>query len=289
MVGAEQASSSLVLNGSRVFAFTGRGGGSIALDAGGKGNISESHTVWKGNETTSFGSPVRHNSKLYIVTRGVLSVVDESTGKKINQARLQGVQQTEGRFGSLDYPSPVVVGDRLFSLNGGGQMFVFDLAGELEQVAVNRVTADKEMFGGTPAISDGKMVLRSAKHLYCVVDKGETVLPSETVVAKANDTPAAAPRGGGRPGGSGGRFDPMSIFSGLDANKDKKVTEEELAGNRMADRLKTLDKDGDKVISEQEFRTGFASLFSGGGNGGGYRGRGKDTRPDRPQRPELAE
>ncbi|MDG2130192.1 MAG: PQQ-like beta-propeller repeat protein [Fuerstiella sp.] len=285
--GAEQAYSSLVLNGNRVFAFTGRGGGSIAVDAGGKGNISENNIVWKGKETSSFGSPVGHNSKLYIVTRGILTVVDESTGQKINQARLQGVRQTGGRFGSLDYPSPVIVGDRLFSLNGSGQMFVFDL-GELTQLAVNRVTAEKEMFGGTPAISNGKMVLRSSKHLYCVMDKGEAVSPDQAVVANTDDTPAAAR--GGRPEGSGGRIDPMSIFNGLDANKDKRVTEEELTGNRMADRLKTLDKDRDSVISEQEFRTGISSLFSrGGGGGGGYRGRGKDTRPDRPQRPELAE
>ena len=58
----------------------------------------------------------------------------------------------------------------------------------------------------------------------------------------------------------------------------------------MADRLKTLDKDGDKVITQEEFTSGISTLFSrgGGGGGGGYQGQGKDTRPDRPPRPELA-
>ena len=61
----------------------------------------------------------------------------------------------------------------------------------------------------------------------------------------------------------------------------------------MADRLKTLDKDSDKAISAEEFRTGISGLFSrggggGGGGGGGYRGQGADTRPDRPQRPEMS-
>ncbi len=292
--GAEQAYSSVILDGKRVFAFTGRGGGSIAIDAGGRGNISKSNTVWTGNETASFASPVRHGSKLYLVSRGVVTEVDEKTGKKLNQVRLTGAMQTGGRFGSLDYPSPVVVGDRLFYLNGSGQMFVFDLSAGLKQVAVNRVTTDKEVFWGSPAVSDGRLILRSAKFLYCVTDKGESVKPDETLVATAEveDTPPGGEGGRGGTRGGGSRFDPMAMFTGMDTNKDGKVTEDELEGNRMADRLKTLDKDGDGAISQEEFRTGIASLFSGGrggGNGGGgYRGRGEDTRPDRPQRPKMA-
>ena len=296
--GAEQAYSSVILDGKRVFAFTGRGGGSIAIDAGGNGNISKSNTIWTGGETSSFASPVRHGSNLYLVSRGVVTVVDQKTGQKINQVRLSGAQQTGGRFGSLDYPSPVVVGDRLFYLNGSGQMFVFDLTGELKQVAVNQVTADKEIFWGSPAVSDGKMVIRSEKYLYCVTDKGETVDPDEVVVAKVEEPAPEAAQGGG-----GQRFDPMSIFSGLDKDKDDRITEAELEGNVMADRLKTLDKDSDKIISKDEFQNGIATLFSrggggggrsgggsgrsgGGGGGGGY-GQGDDTRPDRPQRPQM--
>ena len=73
-------------------------------------------------------------------------------------------------------------------------------------------------------------------------------------------------------------------WNGMDRNKDGKVTMDELEGNRMADRLKTLDKDGDKAISKTEFTSGISTLFSRSGGGGGYNR--KDTRPDRPQRPE---
>ncbi len=125
--GADQAYSSIVLDGKRIYAFTGRGGGSIALDAGGSGDISKSNTVWTGRESSSFASPVRYQSKLYLIKDGILTVVDAATGEKLEQLRLRGAQQTGGRFGSLDYPSPIVVGDRLFYLNGSGQMFVFAL------------------------------------------------------------------------------------------------------------------------------------------------------------------
>ncbi len=295
--GAQHAYASVILNGKRVLAFTGRGGGSIAIDAGGSGDVSETNTVWTGGETTSFASPVRHQSKVYVVSGGVVTVVDETTGEKVKQLRLSRALQTGGRFGSLDYASPVVVGDRMFYLNGSGQMFVFDLTGDLKQIAVNRVTAEAETFWGSPAVSDGQLVLRSSKHLYCVADKGETVNPDEIVVANGDEETPAAPQGGGGPGGGGpgggGRFDPMSIFAGLDADKDGKVSETELTGNRMADRLKTLDKDGDKMITQEEFSSGISALFSrgggggGAGGGGGYQGQGKDTRPERPQRPEL--
>lgn len=291
--GAQQAYASVILNGKRVLAFTGRGGGSIAIDAGGSGDVSATNTVWTGGETTSFATPVRHKSKVYVVSGGIVTVVDETTGEKLKQIRLAGAQQTGGRFGSLDYPSPVVVGDRMFYLNGSGQMFVFDLTDELKQIAVNRVTAEAETFWGSPAVSGGRMVLRSSNYLYCVTDKGQTVAPQDAFVSNVEeDTRSVPPREVG-PGGGGNRFDPISMFKGIDVNSDGKVTQEELKGNRMADRLKTLDKDGDQVISQEEFSSGISTLFSrgggSGGGGGGYPGQGKDTRPDRPQRPALAD
>lgn len=296
--GARQAYTSVVPEGNRVYAFTGRGGGSIAVDAGGSGNVSETNTVWTGRDTTSFASPVRFESKIYVMSRGVVTAVDTKTGERVQQVRLTGAQQTGGRFGSLDYPSPVVAGNRLYYMNGSGQMFVFQLGDEMEQIAVNRVTLDKEIFWGSPAISGGDMVIRSSKHLYCVTDKGDKVNPDDNVVEEAETPPAAGGgRGGQRGGGQrgGGQRDPMAMFNGLDTDSDGQITEAELEGNRLADRLKTLDKDDDKKISKEEFRTGIASLFRrGGGNaggGGGGRGNGyqrQDSRPDRPQRPKSA-
>lgn len=295
---AQQSYNSVVTEGKRIFAMTGRGGGSIAVDAGGSGDVSETNTVWEGRDTASFASPVAHGSKLYSIASGVLTVVDKKTGERVSQVRLRGAQQTGGRFGSLDYASPIVVGDRLFYLNGSGQMFVFDLDDDAKQIAVNQVTSEKETFWGTPAVSNGKMILRSSKYLYCITDKGETVDVDATLVAAAEPVEKPSGRGGvsggrpggGRPGGGGGAGggrpgggrDPMSMFNGMDANKDGKVTEKELEGNRMADRLKTLDKDGDKAISAEEFRTGISALFSRSGGR-----RGGDDRPDRPQRPEM--
>ena len=318
--GAQNAYSSIIQDGSRVFAVTGRGGGSVAVDAGGSGDISKTNTVWTGGVSGSFASPVRHESKIYAIARGIVTVMDTDTGEQLERLRLKGGEQTGGRFGSLDYPSPIVVGDRLFYMNGSGQMYVFALGDKMEQLAVNKVTNEKEIFWGTPAVSNDKLVIRSSENLYCVADKGQDVEPQAE--NESGSEPESEPRaGGGRPAGGsgagGGRpsggsrpgggqsFDPMSMFNGLDTDKDGNVTSAELAGNRMADRLKTLDKNSDDVISKEEFSTGISTLFSRGGSGGssrggsragagggsrggaGYGGRTQDSRPERPQRPSM--
>lgn len=324
--GATQSHSSPIVGGGLIFAFTGRGGGSVAIKAGGSGDTTDESVVWTGSDTARFGSPVGYKSRVYLVANGIIKAIDGLTGKEIDKARLSGGSSGGGGFGSLDYPSPVVSGDKLYHMNGKGQMFVFDLADGLEQLSVNVVTADEsESFGGSPAISGNRMFLRSSKALYCVADTGVEVAAnaSKEFMAKADEsTEAVASAFGGRPGGGGqagrgggqggrggfgggggrGGFDPNAIFESRDANKDGKITREELSGSMLADRMDDMDKDGDKAISKEEFTAGMTTMFRSGGRGGaggsgrqggrggfGGFGGGEDNRPERPKRPISAE
>ena len=289
--GAQHAYTSVIQDGKRVYAFTGRGGGSLAVDVGGEGNITESNTVWTGQDTASFATPVRHKDKVYLVAQNIVTTVDAKTGERLGRLRLKNAMRMGGQFGSLDYPSPLVIGDHLYYMNGSGQMYVFKLGDELEQVSVNRVTSEKETFWGTPAVSDGKLLIRSSKALYCVADKGDKVNPDDNKPTGPTAEQAPPRR----------RFDPMEMFAQMDSNKDDKLVESELANNRMKDRLMTLDKDKDNAISKAEFESGIRTLFTRGGRGGGRRGGGRsggggrrgydqqDSRPDRPKRPKMAD
>lgn len=202
-----QAYASIISHEARVFAFS--GAGSVAFDLGGSKDGGDSMAAWRGQISTTYASPVRHQWNLYVVSRGILTVVDAESGKRLKQVRLNDARITgNARFGSLDYASPVVVGDRLFFLNASGQTYVFGLGDGVQQLAVNEVTTDREIFWGSPAVSDGRMVLRSSKHLYCISEKRETVLPRESVVTSTDNTtsprqPQAAPAGGRRRGRGG--------------------------------------------------------------------------------------
>jgi outer membrane protein assembly factor BamB len=68
-----------------------------------------------------------------------------------------------------DYASPVVADGKMYFVNRAGDIYVLEAGTEFNQLAVNRVTSDtSELFGATPAISDGAIFIRSDKHLYCV-------------------------------------------------------------------------------------------------------------------------
>lgn len=320
--GATQSHSSPILGGDMVFAFTGRGGGSVAVKTGGAGDMSEESVIWSGKDTARFGSPVGYKSRVYLVANGIIKAIDGRSGKELDKARLRGGSSGGGGFGSLDYPSPVVAADKLYHMNGKGQMFVFDLADGLEQVSLNVVSSDEsESFGGSPAISNDRMYIRSSKAIYCIADTGVEVAAnaSKEFMAKTDDAAGAVAggfgggRGGRQGGGTGGRggfgggggrsgFNPNAIFDGRDQNKDGKLTREELSGSMMADRMDEMDKDGDKAISKEEFTAGIGSMFGSGGRGGrggsgrsggrgnyGGFGQGEDTRPKRPARPVSAQ
>ena len=277
---AEQVDTSAVTNGTRVYAFSGRGGGSIAIDAGGSGNVTKSKALWTGPTTARFSSPVRHGSQLYLISRRVLTVIDANTGKRIDQVRLQGARRKEGRSGGDNYSSPIIQGDRLFYPNGSGQVFVFALGEEPKQLAVNPVTTEPEMFGGSPAVSDGRLLLRSNKHLYCITDFGQKVNSSQIVIAQEEQEEPDEEQDSRRRTGGRRRIDPMNLFTRRDTNNDGELTEDELSSGSVSQRIAGLDKDGDKVVTKEEFRAGAATIS---------RRRSGASRPQRPERPELAE
>lgn len=247
---AEQANSSVIVNDGVAYSFTGRGGGSAAVKVGGKGEVTESNVVWTGRDTDRFGSPIMYNGKLYLFANGTLNTIDPNTGERLSQDRLEGAaRRGGGMMGSLDYASPIIAGKHLYYINGAGQMFVFALGEQAEQISANRVTNDSETFGGTPAASQGSILFRSNKRLYCVKDMGQPVNDADNQVAEAPAEPGG-PGAPGRPGagGPGGRQGGGPPGGG--------------AGG-----------------------PGRQGGGGGGGGRGGFGGNREDNRPQRPQRP----
>ena len=152
------------------------GGGSFAVRTGGKKDVTDSHVDWNSKTSSSFSSPVVFADHMFTVGRGgILEVADIKTGKQVKKIRFKSDESSrpkngggKGRFGSADYGSPVIADGKLYYTKGNGETFVFNADAECEQIAANKLTDDPETFAGTPAISDGQLLIRSNKFLYCV-------------------------------------------------------------------------------------------------------------------------
>lgn len=249
---SDQASTSAVVDKDVVIVVGGRGSGSIAVRAGGAGDVTDSHVAWNGSESGRFATPVAYNGTVYMIANDVLTRTDEESGEMVDRIRLSGGSGSSGGGrGGSDYASPIVVNGKLYYIKGNGDMFVFDVQDELKQLAVNRTTTETESFSGSPAYSDGKLFIRSNKHLYCVVagpfdDSSEPAPAAET--PDSNEMAQRGDRGRGGPGGGFGR----GGFGGGGF------------GNRGGG--------GDR---------------GRGGGRGGFGGQQEDNRPDRPQRPPM--
>lgn len=180
----DQYNSSVVAEDGVVFGIEGRSGGSIALKAGGKDDITKSAVVWSGRDAGRFTTPVVHKGRLFSFARGVFSVLDTKTGENVHRGRLDDSGAADngagGRRGGSDYSSPIMADGKLYYTTRNGNCYVFEADGDYKQLAVNRVTKDNEDFSATPAASHGQLFLRSNKALYCVSAAKEKTTSEKT-------------------------------------------------------------------------------------------------------------
>jgi outer membrane protein assembly factor BamB len=105
--------------------------------------------------------PVAKDGYLYWVhDAGLASCVDVKTGKETWDERLN----MRTLFASL-----VLTGDRITAISEDGRVVVFRANPEKFQ-KVWETSLDEPVYA-TPAVADGKMFLRTARHLICVGGK----------------------------------------------------------------------------------------------------------------------
>ncbi|MEM6689122.1 MAG: PQQ-binding-like beta-propeller repeat protein [Planctomycetota bacterium] len=72
-----------------------------------------------------------------------------------------------GGGGRTDYASPVVADGKIYVVMNSGMVHVIEAKPEFKVLASNDMSFDGSGFGGTPAVSNGCLFLRSNSHLYC--------------------------------------------------------------------------------------------------------------------------
>lgn len=88
--------SSVVVDGDTVIGIEGMGGGSIAVRAGGKDDVTKTNVVWSGRDNSRIGTPVVADHRVYFIARKIANCLDAKTGEKIYQSRLSGGTTSSG-------------------------------------------------------------------------------------------------------------------------------------------------------------------------------------------------
>jgi len=132
----------------------------MAVRVDGSGDVTETHIAWKSRrQVTYVPSPVYHAGHFYsVLDEGMLCCFDAKTGDAVWEQRL------EGRFRS----SLVMAAGNVYATNDKGVTTVFRAKPQgFETVAVNNLG---EFCYTTPAIAEGRIYLRTGRHLYCLAN-----------------------------------------------------------------------------------------------------------------------
>ena len=117
-------------------------------------------------------TPILYDGHIYAVSRGIASCLNAKTGEQVYKERLPSIGKEAQRRGpSGNYVSPVIADGKLYQFIKNGGCYVIDAKPEFKLLASNHMAEDGSEFNATPAISGGKMFVRSNRHLYCIGNK----------------------------------------------------------------------------------------------------------------------
>ncbi len=143
-----------------VFVTGGRTPLTIAVKAGGRGDVTDSHLLWELKKTPEVPSPLYYNGLLYWVSaRGIACCVDAKTGKVVYEEHLSDT--------GIVYASAVLGDGKLYIPTREDGTIVLDAGGTFKELARNKL-GDDSVFNATPVISQGQLLLRSDRFLYCI-------------------------------------------------------------------------------------------------------------------------
>jgi outer membrane protein assembly factor BamB len=153
---------SVVAHDGVVYAIGG-GNTSLAVKAGGKGDVTKTHVVWREKQGSNVGSPIVYNGHLYWASDGggLAFCQDAATGKEIYSEPLT---PASGQI----WASPVLAGGNLYYVSKEKGVYVVAADPKFQLVAHNAIAGDRSRSNASLAVSDGQLFLRNDQYLYCI-------------------------------------------------------------------------------------------------------------------------
>ena len=133
----------------------------LALRPGGRGDVLETHVLWRTDDGPDVPTPVSDGEYLYVVNdRGIVFVMDAKTGEPVyGPERLR-----RGTYSA----SPVLADGKIYVTNEDGVTSVFRDGPEFELMAENDFD---DYCLSSPAISDGQIFIRTTGYLYAIGER----------------------------------------------------------------------------------------------------------------------
>ena len=167
---AGNVSPSVIVDGETLYSFGGYlSAGSFSVKAGGKvvdgqKDVTDSSLLWTSRTTSYVATPLLHEGNFYwIDDKGIANSSSAKDGKSVYRKRVKGM-----KGGRPVYASPVLVGENIYVVSRRSGTFVFPPGDQFEPIAQNVFESDDTDFNASPAVSQGKLYLRSDQAIYCI-------------------------------------------------------------------------------------------------------------------------
>lgn len=156
---------SVVAHDGVVYAIGG-GSTSLAVKAGGKGDVTKTHVLWRLTKGSNVGSPIIHDGHLYWASDGggVVHCQEAATGKEVYAERLN---PASGQI----WASPILADGKLYYVSKQNGTYVVAAQPKFQQLAHNVIEGDKSRANASLAASEGELFLRNDEYLYCIGKK----------------------------------------------------------------------------------------------------------------------
>jgi outer membrane protein assembly factor BamB len=137
-------------------------GEALAIKAGGRGDVTKSHVPWRTKGRSTVSSPVYHDGRLFWSGNSAICL-DAATGKEVYRGDLPD----RPTF----YASPLLADGKIYCVSRFNGTFVFAAGPDFKELAQNKFAEDNSRTNGSPMVSDGQLLLRTDRFLYCIGKK----------------------------------------------------------------------------------------------------------------------
>ena len=136
----------------------------VAINAGATGqltldSIGDSLAWAEDSSAPGMCSPVVLDGRVYVLSRGILSCHDATTGERLYRERLQNASSVTASLWAA--------GGKIFTLNESGETSVIKSGEEFELLGSNSIDG---LFWSTPSVTQSALLIRGAGKLYCVAN-----------------------------------------------------------------------------------------------------------------------